>query len=176
MGRVLGLPPRRVRVRVHAAVEGLRSLAGTPALLSLALSSFCSSAIQLSVIAFLVVLLVEEVGFDLVGAGIVLAAAQGAGPVGRVAWGLLADALRDGLAVPLGLVLLMGLTSGAVIGLSPAWPTPLVAAVFMVLGASAVGWNGGYLSEVARLSPAGAVGSVTSAAMFVTFTGIVVGP
>ena len=39
-----------------------------------------------------------------------------------------------------------------------------------------MGWNGVYLSEVARLSPAHAVGAVTGSAMCVTFAGVVVGP
>jgi hypothetical protein len=47
---------------------------------------------------------------------------------------------------------------------------------FLTLGLSAVGWNGLYLSEVARLSPSEEVGATTGAAMFFTFTGVVVGP
>ncbi|MDQ4061681.1 MAG: MFS transporter [Pseudomonadota bacterium] len=155
---------------------GLHTVVETPTFLWLALSSFCFSAVQLSVIGFLVVLLVEEVGFDLVSAGMILAAVQVAGVVGRIGWGIVADLVRDGLAVLLGLALLMAAAAAAVVGLSPAWSTLLVALVFMLLGLSAVAWNGVYLSEIARLSPSRAVGSITGAAMFVTFTGVVVGP
>ena len=110
------------------------------------------------------------------GATAVLAAAQVSGAVGRILWGAAADRLRDGLLVLLGVAGLMAAGSAAVTALSAAWPVPLMAGSFMLLGATAVGWNGVYLSEVARLSPAHAVGAVTGSAMCVTFAGVVVGP
>jgi MFS family permease len=105
-----------------------------------------------------------------------LAAVQVLGATGRVLWGLVADRVRDGLGVLFGLALLMAAAAFIVTQLSPGWPLPAIAAVFLVLGLSAVGWNGVYLSEIARLSPAHAVGSITGAAMFVTFMGVFVGP
>ena len=51
--------------------------------------------------------------------------------------------------------------------------TLTVAALF---GATAIGWNGVQLAEVARLSPRGAVAAVQGAAGFVTFSGVVAGP
>jgi MFS family permease len=158
------------------SLAAFRALAKNPALLRLALASFCFAAIQLCLLAFLVVLLVEELGFDLVTAGAILAAVQVVGALGRILWGMIADRVRDGLAVLLGLALLMAAASAAVIGISSAWPKFLVVAVFQVLGISAVGWNGVFLSEIARLSPPHAIGSTTGAAMFVTFMGVVAGP
>ncbi len=158
------------------SLTGFRTVAKNPALLRLASASFCFAAIQLCLLAFLVVLLVEELGFDLVTAGAILAAVQVVGALGRVLWGMLADRVGSGLVVLLGLALLMAAASAAVIGLSRAWPAFLVIAVFQVLGISAVGWNGVFLSEVAWLSPPRAIGSTTGAAMFVTFMGVVAGP
>ncbi len=155
---------------------GFRLLGISATLPWLAGASFFFSAVQLCVIAFLVVILVEEAGLGLVMAGTVLAAAQVAGAVGRVLWGVVADQLQDGLLVLLGLAALMAAGSAAVTWLSPAWPVPLLAAAFMLLGATAVGWNGVYLSEIARLSPASAVSAVTGSAMCITFAGVVVGP
>jgi hypothetical protein len=43
-------------------------------------------------------------------------------------------------------------------------------------GATAIGWNGVMLSEVARLAPANRVGAITGAAGFVTFGGVMSGP
>ncbi|MGH8802357.1 MAG: hypothetical protein ACREX6_08705 [Casimicrobiaceae bacterium] len=43
-------------------------------------------------------------------------------------------------------------------------------------GATAIGWNGVQLAEVARLAPPGAAGKVTAATSVVTFAGVVVGP
>ena len=158
------------------SLAAFRSLAKNPALLWLSSASLCFAAIQLCLLAFLVVLLVEELGFDLVAAGAILAAVQVVGALGRILWGMLADRLRNGLAVLFGLAVLMATASAAVIGLSTAWPKILVVAVFQVLGISAVGWNGVFLSEIARLSPPRAIGSTTGAAMFVTFMGVVAGP
>ena len=55
-------------------------------------------------------------------------------------------------------------------------PVALVIALAFVFGATAIGWNGVQLSEVARLAPPGAAGKVTGASGFVTFAGVVVGP
>jgi hypothetical protein len=45
-----------------------------------------------------------------------------------------------------------------------------------VFGATAIGWNGVQLSEVARIAPPGSAGKVTGATGFVTFAGVVFGP
>lgn len=181
----LATQPSRRKLDAHAgnppgpfrlSFEGLRTIRSSRPLLWLALASFCFSAVQLSLVAFLVVLLVEEVGLDLIGAGMILAAVQIAGAAGRILWGIVADFLRDGLVVLVVLALTMAASALVVTLLSPHWPLPAITAIFVVLGLSAVGWNGVYLSEIARLSPARAVGSTTGAAMFVTFTGVVIGP
>ncbi len=139
-------------------------------------ASFCFSAVQLSFIAFLVVLLVDELRFDLAGAGAVLAAAQVAGSAGRVLWGAVADRVRNGIAVLLGLALMMTVAFSSVAGFVVSASANAAVAAFLMLGLSAVGWNGVYLSEVARHSPAGSVSATTGAAMFFTFAGVVAGP
>jgi len=45
-----------------------------------------------------------------------------------------------------------------------------------VFGASAVGWNGVYLAEVARQAPPGMASVATGGTLTVTFFGVVVGP
>src|SRR5262249_40658435 len=145
-------------------------------LLWLSLSSFCFAAVQLCVIAFLVALLVEELGFSLVNAGIILAAVQICGAAGRVLWGAAADKLRDGMPVLFGLGVMMSAASLAVVAFVSAWPTFLIPVPFLILGLSAAGWNGVYLSEVARHSPVHAVSATTGAAMFFTFAGVVICP
>jgi predicted MFS family arabinose efflux permease len=161
---------------VLESFRALGTVLGTPALRWLALSSFCFSLVQLCSVTFLVALLVEDLGFDLVSAGTILAAVQISGAIGRVTWGLVADAVRDGLGVLLGLGLLMAMASAVIVAFVPGWPRSLAVLTFVILGFSAVAWNGLYLSEVARLSPAREVSATTGAAMFFTFTGVVVGP
>lgn len=155
--------------------EGLRTVVRERPIRLLALSSLCFSSVQFCAVAFLVTLLVEEVKLDLVTAGIVLAAVQVAGVTGRIVLGVIADR-TGGLTALLAIALIMAAASALVVTVSPAWPLPFVAALFVVLGLSAVGWNGVFLSEIARLSPSGEVGTITGAALFVTFSGVVIGP
>ena len=49
-------------------------------------------------------------------------------------------------------------------------------AVFVLLGLTAVGWNGVFLAEVAKLAPPSEVGAFTGGAMFITYIGVMVGP
>jgi predicted MFS family arabinose efflux permease len=157
-------------------LRSLQVVAQNRKLLWLSLSSFCFAAVQLCVIAFLVALLVEDLGFSLVTAGSILAAVQICGAAGRVLWGAVADKLRDGMPVLFGLGLMMSAASLAVALFVPAWPAYAAPVPFLILGLSAAGWNGVYLSEVARHSPAHAVSATTGAAMFFTFAGVVICP
>jgi predicted MFS family arabinose efflux permease len=157
------------------SLQPLRTLIKNRKLLWLALSSFCFAAVQLCAVAFLVALLVEDLGFSLVAAGTVLAAVQICGALGRVLWGWAADRTGDGTGVLFCLAGLMWTASIAVMFVS-AWPPYAAVVPFLMLGLSAAGWNGVYLSEVARNSPVHAVSAMTGAAMFFTFAGVVIAP
>lgn len=173
--RELDRPETRRRVPMALPWASLRLVFGNLPLRWLALSSFCFSAVQLSVVAFLVALLVEEKGINLATAGLVLAAVQLSGAIGRVLWGAFADAFDIGLSVLVGLALAM-MAASMLVAFADGLPIAVLVGVFLVLGLTANSWNGVYLSEVARLSPAHAVGATTGAAMFFTFTGVAVGP
>ncbi len=157
-------------------LEGLAAVVRQAPLRRLSLAAFCFSGVQLCVMGFLVVLLVEELGVDIITAGVVLAAVQAAGVAGRMLWGLVADRAGDGLLVLAGLGLVMTGTAAAVTVLPAGAPLALVAAIALLLGLTAIGWNGVFLAEVARLSPPGAISSVTGSAMMVTFLGVMVAP
>ena len=60
--------------------------------------------------------------------------------------------------------------------LSPAWPALVVYGLCFAFGLVGMGWNGVYGSEVARLAPANAIGRATGASMFITFSGVFIGP
>jgi hypothetical protein len=55
----------------------------------------------------------------------------------------------------------------------PSWPYVLMLVVSFVYGASAIGWNGVYLSEVVRMAPPGKAGSATGASLGITYAGVV---
>jgi len=142
----------------------------------LAAVSFSYATVQLGLFTYLVSFLNLELGYSLVAAGLVFAVAQAAGVVGRIVWGALADRAFGARAM-LGL---LGVTMSAC-GLATAfesasWPLAAVVVVSALFGASAVGWNGVYLAEVARRAPAGAVGAATGGTQFFTFLGALIGP
>jgi MFS family permease len=155
---------------------GVGVVLGVPPLRRLALSSVAFSATQLCFASFLVTYLITQIGFDLVDAGVMLAIGNGAGIPARILWGWIADRF----IAPQRLLAVLGVAMAAAtaaLGLvTPSWPRAAIVAVALVHGATAIGWNGVYLSEVARLAPAGAAGAATGGALALTFLGIVTGP
>jgi len=163
-------------VAARSPLAGIRLVLRTPTLRRLALSSTTFAATQLSLATFLVTFLTERVGMPLVTAGIVMAVAQGAGIVGRILLGWVADRfLRAGRVLAL---LGIGMTVASVATglISSAWPLPSIFAATAMLGLTGLSWNGVYLAEVAAIAPSGAAGAATGGALSVTFLGIVLGP
>lgn len=147
-----------------------------PRLRPVAYATLCFSAVQLTITTFAVTMLVEEIRFGLVEAGIVLACLQVTGVGGRIFWGWITDRIGDGALVLIVLALgaaACGLAAG---GLSAGAPAFAVYGLFIAFGATAVAWNGVFMAEIARLAPAGLVSSVTGAFMVHAFLGIMIGP
>ncbi len=168
---------RRPDLPVQARVfDGLRLVWRMPALRWLGVTAFCLAFIQLCVSTFTVVMLVEEAGYTLVGAGLMLSMAQIFGVLGRIGWGWLADRSGDCLAMLQYLTAGSVVCCGAVFFLRPDWPAALAGLLFAALGATAIGWNGLYTAEVARRSPQGQVSVATGGAMVWNFAGILTGP
>ncbi len=142
----------------------------------MAIVSFIFGGVQITLVAYLVIFLTEAFSMSLVLAGFVMAVSQVASVVGRVVWGVVADRLLS-RRVMLGLLGVgMGLSALATVFATPAWPLPLLFFYAAVFGATAVGWNGVFLAEVARIAPAGQISQATGGCMFFTFLGVVVSP
>ena len=157
-------------------LAALRLVWSMPGLRRLSLASVVYSAMQLCVSAFIVTFLTERVGLHLVTAGIVMAAAQASGVVGRILWGWLSDRLvtaRQALAL-LGYAIAMTGAGLALVGTD--WPLIAVFATAAALGAVALGWNGVFLAEIARVAPPGLAGMATGGALAFTFLGALAGP
>lgn len=154
----------------------LRLVLGHPELRRLAAVSFVFSAIQMCLAAYLVTYLTAELDHSLVAAGVALSVAQVGGVVGRVLWGWVADRWIRPAVMLASLALLMALCSAALAAMAVETPAKLVLALLAVFGASATGWNGVYLAEVARQAPAGLAGTATGGSLAFTFVGVVLGP
>ena len=157
-------------------VARLKLVAKTPALAELALLSFAYASVQVCLSSFLVVFLHDALGWSLVASGLALTCATVGGVLGRLFWG----AVADNLLAPRRTLSVIGVAAGAcgiaMAFASPAWPAWVVLPIAALFGATAIGWNGVQLSELARRAPPGHAGAVTGAAGFVTFSGVVVGP
>ncbi len=154
----------------------LRHVLQTPALAELAFVSFVYAALQVCLLSFLVIYLTESLGYSLVAAGLALTITNLAGIVGRIVWGALADVR----VAPRTLLGLIGVVAGACAWSTAAfgadWPTAAILAICILFGATAIGWNGVQLAEVARNAPPREIGAITGAAGFITFGGVVAGP
>ncbi len=155
-------------------VKGQKLLWTAPGLKALAALGLLYSALQLSVSAFMVAMLVDEFGWSLLLAGTMAAGVQVCGAVGRIVWGVVADWARSGFKV----LALLGAAMGAcclLIAAAPHLPIAVTVLVLCALGLCAVGWNGVLLAETARLSP-GRHGTLTGEVLVYTFFGVMIGP
>jgi MFS family permease len=154
----------------------LRTVCQSRALIELALIALVYAATQVCLTSFLVVYLTETLAWSLVGAGLALAVTTAGGVAGRIVWGWVADRLLPPRRV-LGIVGLSACACGAATALAqPSWPAAGFLALAALFGATAIGWNGVQLAEVARHAPPGTAGAVTGATGFIGFSGVVLGP
>ena len=138
--------------------------------------SFVFSTVQLALTTYLVTYLVQVLAYGLVAAGLALSVAQIGGVGGRILWGFVSDRWLGAQRTLGGLALVMAASCVATALLHGGMPTLLVFAILFVFGASATGWNGVYLAEVARRAPAGMAGVATGGSLAITFLGVVLGP
>jgi len=157
-------------------VAPVRLVAATPALRALAALSLVYAQVQLAFITYFVSFLNLELGLTLVAAGLIYAVAHAASIIGRIAWGVVADRILSPRTVLSTLGLVSGLCGILTAVAAPTWPTMALVSVSALYGASAVGWNGVYLAEVARSAPEGQVGPATGGTQFFTFSGALSGP
>ncbi len=167
-------PARKGGAFSHAAM--LRLVLSAPALRKLAIVSFMYAAVQMCFTSYLAVFLTERAGMSLVTAGAVFSAAMIAGIVGRVLWGAVADYVGDAREVLGGLGLLMAACALTMTQVSAQWPYAGVIVLAVIFGASAIGWNGVFVAEVARIAPNGDIAQATGATLGMTYFGVVVGP
>lgn len=156
--------------------EPVRFIVRRPGLASLATSSVVYSAMQLVLSSFLVVYLTSAAGLDLLTAGALLSASQLAGVAGRLGWGYVADRVAAPRLLLLGIALLMAAAAGLMSLFTPAWPIGAIAAVVILLGATASGWNGVFLAEIIRDVRPAEVGLATAGSMMFAYLGTVLGP
>jgi MFS family permease len=156
--------------------QPIRVVLSQRALATLAACSFVFSTAQLVLTGYLVTYLTQALAYGLVAAGLALSVAQIGGVGGRIVWGYIADRWLGANRTLAALAFIMAISSVATALLQVSMPTLLVFAILFVFGASATGWNGVYLAEVARRAPPGMAGIATGGTLAITFLGVVLGP
>ena len=153
----------------------IRMVLGHRNLATMATCSFMFSIVQLSLTTYLVTYLHNDLSYGMVSAGLLLSVTQFGGIGGRIAWGVVSDRW---LGAPKTLALLaciMALSALVTALLLPTLPLWGIWITLIAFGASAIGWNGVYLAEVARQAPAGKASMATGGTLTFTFLGAVVG-
>jgi MFS family permease len=157
-------------------ISMLKMVYGDVQLRRLSYASFAYAGMQMCFASYLVVFLTGNAGMSVVNAGFALSAAMVASIIGRIVWGIIADYSGK----PRLLLALLGAAMAAcaliMTQASAAWPLWAVLLLCMVFGATAVGWNGVYIAEVAHVAPAGKVAVATGASLALTYFGAVTGP
>lgn len=109
-------------------------------------------------------------------AAALVALMQGAGLVGRLLWGWIAQ--RPGLSTGrlLGALGLLMAASGLPLFLWPAPPAWVLGTLLALVGLSASGWNGVMMAEVARIAGPARAGAVTGAVLLFGYSGLALAP
>jgi MFS family permease len=164
------------RIRWGSLIEPIRLVLAHRSLLTMASCSFMFSMVQLSLTTYLVTFLHDDLSYGLVAAGLALSVTQLGGIGGRVVWGYVADRWLGARGMLLLLASMMALGALASAFLTADTPQSVVIGILVTFGASAIGWNGVYLAEVARRAPPGMASKATGGTLAFTFLGVVLGP
>jgi len=163
-------------VRGSGLLAPLRLVFSHARLRELAISSFAFSGMQMCLGTYLVVVLIERAQLSVAVAGAALSVAMVGGILGRLFWGVLADFGFPSRGVLGFLGVVMAVCAVLVTFIDSSWPMVVIYVLAFLYGASAVGWNGVYLAEVAHIAPPGQAGSATGASLAMTYSGVVVLP
>ena len=148
------------------------SMVRDPSFLATTGYAFVLMGVQGSSASYLALSLHEEVHLSVVAAGAFLAVFQIGGIAGRIGWGVISD--RVGRRRPV--LLLVGLVAmGSCLAMAFAGKEtviPLVAVLAFLLGCSAMGWNGLYLTLLSESVPMHAAATAMGASLTIAFVGM----
>ena len=166
----------KVQLNLSTLLAPIRMVLSHRTLATMAGCSLMFSMVQVSLTTYLVTYLHDDLTYGLVAAGLLLSITQVGGIVGRIVWGYVADHFLSSQKMLAALATTMGLCAAATPLLLPVLNDYGVWALLLLFGASAIGWNGVYLAEVARQAPEGKASVATGGTLTFTFLGVVLGP
>lgn len=169
-------PARPALTDILRSVSLVAGLKAHPDLPRVALTGFSAAALQGSMFSLFVTFLVARGGMELVAAGLAFSALHLAGTVARPLLGYASDRIiaPQALLAVLGAIAVVSVMT--LFTLADRMPYGAVVALAAIIGATASGWNGVLLAEVARLAPAGRISQVTASSVVYVYLGYTVGP
>ena len=167
-----------VSVKRSPFLSGFRDLLHDRGLIAVTLWGFVIVGLQFLVLTYLILFLVEIVGFSKVAAGSYLGMALFASTVARILWGGASDFLLGGRRLlTLGLMSAAGVLAFIGIMLTgPDTPTAVVVLVSVGLGVSILSWPGIFTVYVAELAGTERSGASIGAINTIMRLGIVTAP
>jgi len=112
---------------------------------------------------------------SLIAAGAVMTMVQACGIAGRLWWGWLADRIGNRLLALAIVACSTSLGTVLIYFMSPGWPLAGVVMTLCLFGLAALGWNGVYLAEVARLAPRDRIAEASGGCLVFTYGGVLLG-
>lgn len=160
----------------YRPLEPVRRLFKVRGMMTLLFATLVFTAMQLCLRSFFTVYLVKDLGLNLATAGLAFGVSQAVGIFGQVGWATVSDRLLSPHTVMaiVGSLMTIAAVLTAVIG--PGSSVFVVIGVAALFGISAAGFIPVVLGEVARHSPSGQVGAMTSGANLFVISGALLGP
>jgi MFS family permease len=172
-----GAPSGAPRAGAATRHVGLWWWARRPALLVFFSTGLALGMVQAAVLAYLPLFSIQALGFDKIGAGLLVACSQAGGAVSRLALGAASDRwLTDRRSAWLALT---GAVGAVLFGIYAAWPiaTGLAAAALaFAAGVGAYGWVGVFFVISAEAGGPRQAGLLSGVAFAAIVLGILVGP
>jgi len=161
---------------ISAPWAGLRLIILNRKLLTLCLTGFCLSVVQVGVLAFLVLFVVEDVGLTMTQGGLALSLINILAVGSRIFWGWQADRTRNSLMVVTAMGALTTLTVLVFSAADSQWPQWLVFCTMSVLGLATFGWSGIVIANVVRRADQNKIAETMGGTLGFFFSGAWVGP
>ncbi|SHK16426.1 Nitrate/nitrite transporter NarK [Roseomonas rosea] len=158
-----------------ALARSVRVLRAHPSLPLLTALGASFSVMQSCLMAFTATYAITRHDASLAEAGRIVAAMQFSSMAGRIALGWLADRMGNALR-HLVLQAVASALAVALLVMAGGQGSAALYACAALVGATAIGWNGVHMAELARVAPLHLVSDITSAAGLFGFMGSILGP
>ncbi|WP_235001578.1 MFS transporter [Halobacillus sp. Marseille-P3879] len=146
---------QRTPLSIHSTFSSITMMAKNKPLLLISFSAMGINGSQMCLNTYLVLFTYEQIGINLILAGILLVVSEVGGSAGRIGWGVISDRVFGGKRLTvMAIIVMLTLSASLVVAFLPAgtpyeWLVPL----FFVFGFSVSGFNGIWMNLASELVP-----------------------